>query len=151
MVVARTMELKSAASAGTLAMTNFTGFDTVTLDASSQWTIIGGADALSGTIQGLASNDMIDLTDFAAVSETFASNELVLTDTSNAHATLSIQGSFSTATNFGLSSDGSSGTDIAFQALPVITTGGTVSFTGGGSSVTLDSGLTVTVPRASLV
>jgi hypothetical protein len=141
------MELASGSSAGTIsglggAITNFTS---LVFDAGAHWTV-GGNNLASGLgtlgIAGFAVGDTIDLTGFAAASETFASNALVLT-LGGTHETLHVQGVFGSG-NFALSSDGSGGTDISFQLAPAIVAGGTVSFAGGGSPMTLDSGLTVT-------
>jgi fibronectin-binding autotransporter adhesin len=114
-----TLELASAASAGTLTATNFTNFSTIDFDAGAAWTLAGATTALSGTIAGFTFGDTIDLTGFAAASSTFASDTLVLTDGGSAHDTLHIQGSF-VAGNFHLSSDGNGGTDIAFGAPPLL-------------------------------
>jgi hypothetical protein len=65
-------------------------------------------------IRGFAFGDTIDLTGFAAVSRTFASNSLTLTDVDGTHATLAIQGSLATG-GFIIRPDGSGGTDIAEQ------------------------------------
>ena len=107
-----TLELASATSSGTLSMTNFTSFSTIKFDAGSQWTIIGGTTALSGSIQGWTSNDTIDLTGFVATSETYASGALVLTNTAAAHTTLHFSGSTFTSASFHIASDGTGGTDI---------------------------------------
>ena len=68
----------------------------------------------AAVINGFAANDTIDLAGFVAVSRTFASNTLVLTNAGNAHVTLQIEGSLTTS-NFTLGSDGSGGTDIIFE------------------------------------
>ena len=66
-----------------------TNFTALVFDSGAQWTA-AGSDSASGlgalSISGFASGDTIDLTGFAAVSRTFASNALVLTDAANAHA-----------------------------------------------------------------
>jgi len=79
----------------------------------ASWTVSGNASASGlGTLSigGFTVNDMIDLTGFAAVSETFAGNALVLTN-GGAHATLHIQGAFSSG-DFHIASDGATSTDI---------------------------------------
>ncbi|WP_158933022.1 Hint domain-containing protein [Acidisphaera sp. S103] len=112
-----TLELASAASAGTLSGFNgsgITNFATLQFDTGAKWTVDGNTAASGlGTIAitGFGANDTIDLAGFAAVSETFASNALVLTNAATAHATLHVQGTFTSA-SFHLASDGSGGTDI---------------------------------------
>ena len=106
-----TMELASAASAGSLTVTNFTNFNTIAFDTGAQWTLTGSTSNLTGAITGFTRHDTIDLKGFVAVSETFASNALVLTNASAAHATLHLQGSFATS-DFILASDGSGGTYV---------------------------------------
>ena len=87
------LELASAASAGTLSGfgTSITNFSTLQFDAGAAWTVSGN-DSASGlgtiAITGFTNGDTIDLTGFVAVSETFASNTLVLTDDGGAHDTL---------------------------------------------------------------
>jgi hypothetical protein len=75
---------------------------------------VQGNDSASGlgtiAITGFTYGDTIDLTGFVAVSETFSSNNLFLTDAGGAQETLAIQGDFATG-GFGLSGDGT-GTDI---------------------------------------
>ncbi len=114
------LELASAASTGTLAnfsSAGITNFDTLTFDVGAKWTVVGNTSASGlGTIAviGFTLGDTIDLTGFAAVSETFGGNALTLTNAATAHATLHIQGAFSTS-NFTLSSyAGTAGTGIAF-------------------------------------
>jgi Ca2+-binding RTX toxin-like protein len=99
-----------------------TNFTSLVFDAGSRWTVAGN-DSASGLgtlgISGFAAGDTIDLTGFAAVSETFASNSLVLTAGIGNHATLAIQGGFSTA-DFLFGTDGAGGTGIALLTAPVI-------------------------------
>ena len=111
------IELASSASAGRLSGfdgSSITNFATLAFDSGAAWTVAGNS-AASGlgsiAITGFASGDTIDLTGFVAVSKTFASNTLVLTNAGNAHATLHIQGTFTTS-SFSLASDGTTGTDI---------------------------------------
>ncbi len=97
------VELASAASAGTLSGfngTSITNFTSLQFDSGAQWTVTG--NSLAGglgtiAISGFTINDTIDLTGFVATSETYVGNALVLTNASNSHATLHIQGSFTTA------------------------------------------------------
>jgi Hint domain len=97
------VELASAASAGTLSGfngTSITNFTSLQFDSGAQWTVTGNSLANGlGTIaiSGFTINDTIDLTGFVATSETYVSNALVLTNASNSHATLHIQGGFTTA------------------------------------------------------
>jgi hypothetical protein len=110
------VELASAASAGTLSGfgTSITNFGSLQFDAGAAWTV-SGTSAASGlgtiAITGFADNDTIDLTGFVAVSDTFANNALVLTDASNHHATLAIQGTFAPGA-FQIPGDGNGGTDV---------------------------------------
>ncbi|MDR3537185.1 MAG: hypothetical protein P4L71_11860, partial [Acetobacteraceae bacterium] len=114
------LELASAASAGTITGlgTSVTNFTSLAFDTGAHWTVAGN-DAANGlgtmAISGFASGDTIDLTGFQAVSKTFSNNVLVLTDGGGGHATLAIQGGFSTD-NFVIASDGTGGTDITVQA-----------------------------------
>ena len=119
--------MASASSAGILSGfgTSITGFGALQLDTGAAWTISGNTTGLGsaglgsaglgsaglGSIGGFTVKDTIDLTDFVAVSGTFANNVLVLTDAGSNHATLNIQGSFSSS-DFQLLSDGATGTDI---------------------------------------
>ncbi len=108
------IELTSAASTGTLSGfgTSITNFDTLVFDSGAQWKVSGNSAGLGGlVIQGFAQGNTIDVTGFNAVSATFASNALVLTNAASAHATLRIQGTFATS-NFQLASDGSGGTNL---------------------------------------
>lgn len=110
-----TLELAAGTGAGTLTGlgTTVTNFNTLEFDSSAQWVLGGNITGLGGAsaITGFSTTDTINLTGFAAVSETFANNALVLTDASRAQATLNIQGPFSSS-DFRLSTDGSGGTDI---------------------------------------
>ena len=119
-----TLELASAASAGTIAGlgSTITNFDSLVFDSGGRWTVKGNdsASGLGGLgITGFTVGDTIDLTGFVAVSETFANNALVLTDGGGAYDTLAIQGSFVSG-NFHLADDDAGGTDITFQTPPVI-------------------------------
>ena len=116
------LELASG-SAGSLAGfgTSITNFASLVFDTGAQWTVAGDASANGlGTvgISGFTFGDTIDLAGFAATSETFASNALVLT-AGTAHETVHIQGSFATG-NFVLTNVGSTATDITFQTDPLL-------------------------------
>ena len=89
----------SAGTLGTFGATGITQMGTLEFDPSAKWTVIGDASSNglgAAPIVGFTANDTIDLTGFVAVSRTFTSNALVLTNVGNAHATLHIQGSFTT-------------------------------------------------------
>ncbi len=109
-----TLELASAASAGTLTATGFTGFNAVDFDTGSQWTIAGSTTALVGTIAGFTIGDAIDLTGFAAVSATYASGALTLTNSATAHTTLHFSGGSLTTSNFQLGGGSTTSTYITF-------------------------------------
>ena len=112
-----TLELGSGAASvlGTpFGASGITNFSTLQFDPGARWTIRGDTSAPGlGTIAitGFTSGDTIDVTGFAATSETFTGNALILTNAINAHATLHVQGNFSTA-DFRLASDGAGGTMI---------------------------------------
>ncbi len=145
-----TLELTSAAGAGSITGvgTTVTNFTSLVFDAGAAWTV-GGDDAANGLgtlgISGFTVGDTIDLNSFSAVNRTFASNTLVLGNGIGGYETLHIQGNFG-AGNFHLTQAGGD-TDVTFLNVPVVTAGGTVTFTGGatggGSAVALDTGLTV--------
>jgi hypothetical protein len=110
-----TLELASAASVGTLSGfgTSITNFSTLAFDGGAAWTVVGNASAsgLGGiTITGFGVGDTIDVTGFAATSETFASNVLTLTEGAS-HETLIVLGSF-TSGDFQISTYNSTGTSI---------------------------------------
>ena len=110
------LELASGSSAGTISGlgTSITNFTSLVFDAGARWTVQANASAAGlGTlaISGFSDNDTIDLSGFVAVDETFADNQLVLTNASSAHVTLGVQGTFTTS-NFALASDLAGGTDI---------------------------------------
>ena len=143
------LELASAASAGTIAGLGsaVTNFASLVFDAGAQWTVAGN-DAASGlgalAISGFTIGDTIDVTGFDAASRTFASNTLVLDDGIGGHATLAIQGSFSSA-NFVIASDGSGGTDVTFQNVSPPSITGTTSGQTVNDDATLQpfSGVTI--------
>ena len=111
------LELGSGAAKGTLSGfgSEYINFGTLTLEPSASWLIEASTAVTAAVINGFAANDTIDLAGFVAVSRTFASNTLVLTNASNAHETLHIVGTLTT-NNFTVGSDGSGGTDIVFDA-----------------------------------
>ena len=109
------MELASGRGIGTIAGIggSVTNFARLMIDHGAAWNIAGNATGLGaiGTIAGFTFNDTIDLTGFVAVSETFNSGTLVLTDSAKATATLNIEGTF-TSGDFQITSDNIDGTDI---------------------------------------
>lgn len=74
-----------------------TNFATVVFDPSSQW-IIGGDDSPGGfgnlEISGFTVGDTIELTSFVAATGTFNAGVLVLTNGGGGHATLHVDGDF---------------------------------------------------------
>jgi hypothetical protein len=109
------LELASGASRGTLAGVGSTvlNFGTIAFDSGASWLLGGNAGGLARpAIDGFTIGDTIDLTGFVAVSKTFASNKLVLTDAGNAHTTIGIVGAF-TSGDFAIQGDGSGGTDFS--------------------------------------
>ena len=110
-----TLELASGKGIGTIAGigSNVTNFTRLTIDHGAAWNIAGNASGLGtiGTIAGFTFNDTIDLTGFVAVSESFNSGTLVLTDSAKATATLNIEGAF-TSGDFQITSDNIDGTNI---------------------------------------
>ncbi len=101
------------ASAGTLQGigSTVTNFATLQFDTGAQWIVEGSAAGLPGAITGFAAGDTIDVDGFVAVSDTYTGSGLILTDAASNHATLGIQGSFSTS-DFKFLSDGHGGTDV---------------------------------------
>ena len=110
-----TLELAAGKGIGTIAGigSSVTNFTRLVIDPGAAWNIAGNATGLGaiGTIAGFTFNDTIDLTGFVAVSETFNSGTLVLTDSAKATATLNIEGTF-TSSDFQITSDNIDGTDI---------------------------------------
>jgi hypothetical protein len=107
----------TAAGLGIFSSSGITNFGT--LNFGSDWTIKATATATSAatgfgnmSMTGFTNTDTIDLLNFAATSETFGSNALVVTNATSAHQTIHIQGSFTT-NEFNLSSyQGTLGTQI---------------------------------------
>ena len=97
------LELASVSNAGTvvagsLTMTNFTGFNAIDFDNQSKWTLAGSSSAMTGTISGFTTTDTIDVIGFFATAASYTGGNLTLTNASNAHTTLHFSGGpFSTA------------------------------------------------------
>jgi hypothetical protein len=107
-----TIELAQGAGTLTGLGTQYLHFGSIVFDPGAQWSIGGIMRGLAGTISGFQIGDTIDLGGFVAVSDTFASNSLVLTDAGDRQATLNIVGNFTTG-DFILTNDGSAGTFVS--------------------------------------
>ena len=121
-----TIELKWAASAGTLSGlgSQYTGFQTVTIDNSATWTVAGSVSGFGGvTIGGFTKRDTLDLTNAAyAPGETATLNRTtdVLTVRSaggTALGTAQLSGTFPAQAQFQVASDGASGINITETAV----------------------------------
>jgi collagen type I/II/III/V/XI/XXIV/XXVII alpha len=116
-----TLELASAASAGTLAGlgTQFTNFGAITFDAGARWSIAGGTASLAGgeVISGFAAGDTIDLVGVTETIGSFASGTLSLGG--SAALDLQLPGSFTTA-QFSATPSGD-GTDITVACFAAAT------------------------------
>lgn len=93
-----TIELASAASAGTLTglTAQFTNFGSISIDAGSQWSIVGNTSELTGTISGFAYGDTIQVTGVTATGSYYAGGILTLTEASG-QVTLNLPGNFTTS------------------------------------------------------
>lgn len=113
------IELASSANAGTLAGlgSEYTGFQTVTIDAGAAWTVAGAKAGFSGvTIGGFGSKDALVMTDvaFATGEKATINASDVLTVTNAGGATLvtaHLSGNFSGA-QFAVASNGAGGIRI---------------------------------------
>ena len=111
-----TLELEGT-TIGTLSASGFKNFSAIKFDAGSKWTITGdAATAFSGGILGFGLNETLNVTGFVAVSATYASGGLTLTNAINAHSTLHFSGGALNSGNFHVASDGAGGTNIDFLA-----------------------------------
>ncbi len=109
-----TLELAKGSGAGTLSGlgTNFANFGKVVFDPGAVWTTtLVSLTASTGTISGFAKGDVIDLINTAATSVTYSSGKLTVLNGSTTVTVLNLAGSYTTS-EFDLSSDGHSGTDI---------------------------------------
>ena len=100
-----TLELASASSAGSIASlgTTVTNFASLVRSIRARARTVSGNALPAGlgtlAISGFAAGDTIDVTNFAATNQTFASNELTLGDGASNYITLHVAGTLS-ATNF---------------------------------------------------
>ncbi|MDR3506193.1 MAG: Hint domain-containing protein [Acidocella sp.] len=93
--------------------TQFLNFSEISFASDAAWTIAGNSAGLAAgiTIAGFTQADMIDLTNFAATTETYVSGVGLVLSNASLSETLHLTGSFSTA-DFQLVADGASGTLI---------------------------------------
>jgi Hint domain len=110
------LEFATGSGAGSLSGigTSITNFATLQFDGGSPWSVSGNAAGLTAmsAITGLTAGDTIDLTGFAATSESFAGGVLALTNSAAATAMLNFPdqpGIYA----FAFAPDGAGGTDIA--------------------------------------
>ena len=127
------LELAQGGAAGTLTGlgTSITNFTTLQFDANADWTVVGNAAGLTGTIEGFNPLATIDLTGFAGTSASFGYNVLQLSNGSGSYAELQILGNFA-STNFRLAGDGSGGVLVSELLIP-----GTYSWIGTNANWTL--------------
>jgi fibronectin-binding autotransporter adhesin len=107
-----TLELASAASAGTVTGlgTQFTNFGPIVFDTGAEWSIAGNTSGLAGTISGFALGDTIEVTGVTAIGSSYVGGVLTL-DEAVGSATLNLPGTFSSTTNFNVTSN-SGGTEV---------------------------------------
>ena len=93
-----TLELASAASAGTVAGlgTQFLNFGPIAFDAGAEWFIGGNTTGLAGTISGFAFGDTIEVTGITATGSSYVGGVLTLNEASGS-VELRLPGSFSTS------------------------------------------------------
>jgi len=93
-----TLELASAASAGTVAGlgTQFTNFGPIVFDAGAQWSITGNTVGLAGTITGFAAGDTIEVTGVTANGSIYVGGVLTLDEVGGGTVPLALPGSFTT-------------------------------------------------------
>jgi fibronectin-binding autotransporter adhesin len=96
---------------------SITNFNTLQFDPQADWTVAGNTSGLGGVIEGFNPLVTIDLTGFAAVSETFAYNVLTLSDGAGNYASLRIQGNFASS-NFQVTGDGNGGALVSELLVP---------------------------------
>ncbi len=118
------IELTSGASAGSITGigSQFTGFETINIDAGASWTLGGDSSGLLNGIQidGVTSLDTIDLTGTLATSGTYDAGTGVLTlfgaDGEIGELHLAVADEVP-GTTFAVTSDGNGGTDITTNAI----------------------------------
>ena len=110
------LELASGSSAGSLSGigTSITNFTSLEFESGSQWSVSGNATGLTAmsAITGFTAHDTIDLTGFAAASESFGNYALTLTNTAGVSTVLNFPDQPSIY-YFAFAPDGHGGTDIA--------------------------------------
>ncbi len=112
------LELAKGAGTGTLSGlgTNFLNFGPLIFDSSAAWTVtFTSLTGFTGTISGFVKGDILDLIDTAATSNTYSSGKLTVLDGSTTVVTFNFLGTY-TSSEFVLSSDDHSGTDITIGA-----------------------------------
>jgi hypothetical protein len=140
-ILSGTLEVATLGAAGTGAITFGSGAKTLQIATAPL-----GTGIFTTTLDGFTTGDTIDLAGIGTASLVTlgAGNALSVFGSEQIMLQLDPSESFSGA-SFLAQSDGAGGTDITLIPLPVVTTdAGTATFTGGGSAVALDSGLTVT-------
>ncbi len=142
-----TMELASTASAGVLSAPNgqFTHFSSLIIDSGARWSIVGstGLSSEFPTIGGFTVGDTVSLSGLAQTPTTFASSVATISGTvetavtikasSTALETLTLLGSI--ASNQIAFTPGITSTLTVNAPPPTVTSGGTVTFNGGGAAV----------------
>ncbi|WP_304505191.1 Hint domain-containing protein [Acidocella sp. KAb 2-4] len=93
--------------------TQFQNFSEISFASGADWTIAGDSAGLAAgvTIAGFAQADAIDLTDFAATTETYVSGSGLIVSNASQSETIHLTGNFVTA-DFALLADGAGGTLI---------------------------------------
>jgi T5SS/PEP-CTERM-associated repeat protein len=121
--VVSTLELASAASAGTLSGlgTQFVNFGSIAFDTGADWFVAGNTSGLAGTISGFARGDTIEITGITATGSSYANGILTLTEASGA-ATLDLLGSFTPSEFVVTNVSGGVEVSIAGTTTPVLTT-----------------------------
>ena len=106
-----TLELASAASAGTLSGigTEFLNFGSIAFDTGADWFISGSTAGLGGTISGFAAADTIEVTGITVTGSSYAGGVLTLMEASGSFE-LNLPGSFATSDFF--VTNVAAGTDI---------------------------------------